>query len=315
MTVVSNVAARFARDTAKHVMTALHEDGLYRHLRFAAPEGGFYWYDLITTPYTLIFRGDGEAFVFTIDATEDMFVLFRKSSYKGSINLGYWSEKLRSNQDSATAYSEDLFKQEVAKDLELAEEDYPGITEAWAEHLDSEFNTEYEAEARRALDEFRFGEQYRASCSGCDWQFDSDSSTDATLKAARHRRETGDDHTTSTRDLTFSFSDTWEWRLQDFDWWFLWACHAIVWGITRYDKVRRYGLERLAAGDLVANALAESRCIKTAPGCGKPLIAADGTTRVFWDDVEAKRYEAEWRQTGLCPDCQDAARQTAEVAA
>jgi hypothetical protein len=245
MTMVSSrtdhaeIAARFARDTASHEMTVLHEDGLYRHLRFAAHKGGFYWYDLITTPYTLIFRGDGEAFVFTIDATEDMFVLFRKSSYKGSINPGYWSEKLSSNRDSATAYSEDLFKQEVAKDLETAEEDYPGITEAWTEHVDSEFNTEYEEEARRALDEFRFGEQYRASCSECDWQFHSDSSTAATLKSARHRREASDDHTTSIRDLTFTFSDTWEWQLQDFNWWFLWACHAILAGIGQYDAARK----------------------------------------------------------------------------
>lgn len=29
-----DIAARFARDTAQHEMTVLHDDGLYRHLRF-----------------------------------------------------------------------------------------------------------------------------------------------------------------------------------------------------------------------------------------------------------------------------------------
>jgi hypothetical protein len=239
------IAARFARDTAGHEMTVLHEDGLYRHLRFQSH--GFYWFDLITVPYALIFRGDGESYVFAIDATEDMFVLFRKSSYKGSINPGYWSEKLRSSRDAATTYSQKLFEEEAARDLEAAEEHYPGITEAWAEHVESEFNIEYEDEARRALDEFRFGESYRASCSKCDWQLDTDNRTAATLKLHRHRNEAGDEHTGAVRDLTFVFSDTWEWQLQDYNWWFLWACHAILAGIARYDRLRYYGLEKLAA--------------------------------------------------------------------
>jgi hypothetical protein len=33
----------------------------------------------------------------------------------------------------------------------------------------------------------------------------------------------------------FTFSNAWEWDLRSFDWWFLWACHAIVWGIELYD--------------------------------------------------------------------------------
>jgi hypothetical protein len=240
------IADRFARDTAGHEMTILHEDGLYRHLRFRPQQHGFYWFDLITVPYALIFRGDGESYVFSIDATEDMFVLFRKSSYKRSINPGYWSEKLRSNRDAATSYSEKLFEAAVARDLAMAEEDYPGVTAAWAEHLEDEYNVEYEVEARRALDEFRFGELYRAECKECDWQFEAGSWSAASFKQDRHRRDAGDEHTGPIRDLTFVFSDTWEWRLQDFDWWFLWACHGILAGIARYDRVSRYGLKALA---------------------------------------------------------------------
>jgi hypothetical protein len=33
----------------------------------------------------------------------------------------------------------------------------------------------------------------------------------------------------------FQFYDTWEWDFRDYDWWFLWACQAIVWGIAQFD--------------------------------------------------------------------------------
>jgi hypothetical protein len=65
-------------------------------------------------------------------------------------------------------------------------------------------------------------------------------------------------------------------------------------------------LAAISGGDLPADAVREDRCLKAPIGCGNPLIAEDGTTRVFWDEEEAGRYEAEWRITGLCPDCQDA---------
>lgn len=65
-------------------------------------------------------------------------------------------------------------------------------------------------------------------------------------------------------------------------------------------------LASLSGGDLPADAVREERCLKRPIGCGQPLITADGTARVFWDASEAARYQAEWRITGLCPDCQDA---------
>ncbi|MGA5372344.1 hypothetical protein ACPCSD_14850 [Streptomyces griseoincarnatus] len=64
-------------------------------------------------------------------------------------------------------------------------------------------------------------------------------------------------------------------------------------------------LAALSGGDLPADAVREERCLREPIGCGQPLIAADGTTRVFWDEAEAARYQTEWRITGLCPGCQD----------
>ncbi|MGY0062757.1 hypothetical protein ACWY4P_40530 [Streptomyces sp. LZ34] len=65
-------------------------------------------------------------------------------------------------------------------------------------------------------------------------------------------------------------------------------------------------LAALSGGDLPADAVRENRCLKQPIGCGNPLIGEDGTARVFWSEDEARQYEAEWRITGLCPDCQDA---------
>lgn len=72
-------------------------------------------------------------------------------------------------------------------------------------------------------------------------------------------------------------------------------------------------LAALSGGDLPADAVREDRCLQAPIGCGQPLIN-DGVTRVFWDEDEAHRYEAEWRITGLCPDCQDRVAEAGDVA-
>jgi hypothetical protein len=51
-------AERFPRDTANHQMTVLFENGLYRHLRFDAPDGSGYRFDLVTWPNRLAFQGE-----------------------------------------------------------------------------------------------------------------------------------------------------------------------------------------------------------------------------------------------------------------
>jgi hypothetical protein len=36
----------------------------------------------------------------------------------------------------------------------------------------------------------------------------------------------------------FQFHDVWEWSFSDYEWQFLWACHAINWGIRQYDAAK-----------------------------------------------------------------------------
>src|SRR5688572_3976922 len=142
---------RFKADTTNHEMTVLHDDGLYRHLRFQAPSSSFYWFDLVTWPGKLAFAGDGEAFVFS--RLEDMFEFFRMSG--GRINPGYWAEKLVTDHKAAEAYSTEKFTARVTEALADAEDDYPGVTAAWAAHVE-DFDIHYEVNAREALEDFKF---------------------------------------------------------------------------------------------------------------------------------------------------------------
>ncbi|MBQ1167354.1 hypothetical protein KBZ21_56070, partial [Streptomyces sp. A73] len=67
-------------------MTVLHDDGLYRHLKVANPEhGSIGAVHLISWPYNLVVK-TGWTVHFDIDATPDMFDLFRKTALPGEIN-------------------------------------------------------------------------------------------------------------------------------------------------------------------------------------------------------------------------------------
>jgi hypothetical protein len=201
-----DVAKRFARETANHRMTVLHDDGLYRHLRFRAPENSFYWFELITVPGSLTFRGDGQSFVFA--RVEDMFEFFRDSGAGQRVNPQYWAEKLTSHQrDEVKRYDREIFEQRVreATDDAVRYGSAPAdLAQAIQENLLESEEVEYETGAHEALRNFTFYKN-PADC------FDPRKQPD------------------------FQFHDTWEWDFTDYDWWFLWSLHAIVWGIAQYD--------------------------------------------------------------------------------
>jgi hypothetical protein len=195
--------ARFAKDTAEHAMTILHNDGLYRHLRFKKPGTRFYYFDLITWPGYLTIAGDMGTYTF--ERVEDMFTFFRGA---GDINPQYWSEKIRAgtgtNGQIAMEYSEELFKKRVAEAV-VDHVEYHGLDEAEADALTEEVriqvlengDTYTNDGARACLDEF------------------SDS---------KHSEV---------------FEDAWEWDLRDYTVQFLWCCFAIRWGISQFDAASK----------------------------------------------------------------------------
>ncbi|MGW0584748.1 hypothetical protein ACWD25_54755 [Streptomyces sp. NPDC002920] len=149
--------ARFAAETRGHVLSVLHDDGLYRHLVCTNPGGGFYRFDLVTWPHNLLLRGDGFTFAFSIYPPADMFDLFRQSA-SGDINPGYWQEKVTAGQ--VKDWSEEKFRTWVVEEAAAAEARFPGAVEAVGKQIlnSDEHNTEYRGTAEYAVASFRHGE-------------------------------------------------------------------------------------------------------------------------------------------------------------
>ncbi|MFI7448168.1 hypothetical protein ACIBQX_11775 [Nonomuraea sp. NPDC049714] len=234
------IAERFQRETASHEMQVLHDDGLYRHLRFLKPGHSSYWFDLITAPGSLIFQGDGDSYVFR--RLTDMFEFFRSGIWEdGSLHINphYWAEKLTSDRDSVMKYDQDSFERQVKEYVAEAIVDRSaprGISQAVRDLLENGDIT-WEGGARRALEDFEY-RTHTVTCT-CGASATFDDPIDASSWGYRHLRESEGKHSTTTQfGDSFSFDDTWEWEFKDYDWWFLWACHGILWGIQQYDAAK-----------------------------------------------------------------------------
>lgn len=243
-TAATEAAEAFARDTADHELTVLHDDGLYRHLRFirmVEQEDGtrkptsFYWFDIITWPGCLTINGDMETFTFS--RVPDMFEFFRGHEP----NYGYWAEKVRGGTQ-VKRYSEEKFRQLVTEHIaDDSEEQWPGLTAAIAEQVLDSGEVFDETTARLALDSFEFGTTFTAQCS-CGSAWAGDSHGGAARWESSHRAVApigSGNHTVTVKRVDgFQFHYTWEWDLSDYTHQFLWCCSAIPWGIAKYDAVK-----------------------------------------------------------------------------
>lgn len=220
--------ARFDTDTTDHQMTVLHDDGLYRHLHFQAPDTGFYWFDVITWPGVLTLRGDMGTWTFA--RTDDMLQFFRGSSGLTRINPGYWGEKLQggntSGNQSCEEYDGDLFtevvNQEVNDFLESRDWPFDVREQLVADVRDNVLEDRYgntppasEDLAREAVDGYEFETTHATEAS----QAMADALGAVTVE-------------TSYR---FEFTDAWEWDLKQPSTHFLWCCWAIVHAVAAYD--------------------------------------------------------------------------------
>lgn len=232
------VKGRAARHrTRGHELTILHDEGLYRHLRFRSPDRNAFWFDIVTWPGTLVVRGDlGESYVFT--CTTDMLRLFRGHE----VNPHYWGQKLDEGLHSVMRYDRDLLEQAVRGYVVDAIR-FGGAPRGIGKAVTSLlaygiFNTENNAQ--RELEQFEYGAHYVASCS-CGAEEKLPDYGAVVTWQGRHRRQAQDatPHKLTDRHVEgFRFHDIWEWSIRDYDWQFLWVCHAIVWGIARYDEAR-----------------------------------------------------------------------------
>ena len=197
----------FARDTKDHEMAVLHDDGLYRHLRFTrmteqedeTRKPSPYWFELVTWPGCLAVNGDMGSYVFS--RLPDMFEFFRGHEP----NQSYWAEKLCGVRQ-VREYDEEHFRQHILDDVKDAVEAGTapdGLSEAVREQVLDADGTTWEQGARRILDDFAY------------------LPPDAEPGAEPWR-----------------FTGAWKWDLSEYTHQFLWCCCAIPWGIGVYDLAR-----------------------------------------------------------------------------
>ncbi|CCW14645.1 hypothetical protein [Rhodococcus aetherivorans] len=114
-------ARQFAAETSDHEMTVLHDDGVYRHVRFAKPGTGIWSWTLTTWPGHLCIDGDLESFTFSRE--HDMFEFFACDGAR--INPHYWAEKITNHaaRRGTHAFSESKAVSAVVQDF-LAQRHY-----------------------------------------------------------------------------------------------------------------------------------------------------------------------------------------------
>jgi hypothetical protein len=234
------IAAIFRRDTAKHKLTVLHDDGLYRHLRLSAPSTGHAWYELVTWPGTLTIRGGMGAYTFS--RTTDMLDFFRRSAYAGQPNLHYWEEKADAiDVHSGTrGYSEDLLRERIAEDVaRQAEDDLDDRLRSKAEELGMRAEALPPAlveECQAASSAYMIGlrEELDDELTGGYPTWDLQDEGDA-LAGVRQFSYRPDDAPRDEEPFTF---DTTEWEVRDWTHHYVWCCHAILFGIAAYDRAK-----------------------------------------------------------------------------
>lgn len=241
---VAEVGKIFDIDHRGAEMEILQDDGLHRHVKFTLPRTSMYRFSLVTWPGYLAITGDVESFTFSREP--DMFEFF--GGNRRRINPTYWAEKCVAGRDQLTTYSEELARQQVLEhftDLVKSEGVPKGLGRAIREWIltDEEFG--HEEGAHRLLKEFQHGNIYSCWCVArqddgrrCGWQCKADDRAEAEREVKEHERV----HPCMTSVMpvpAFRFTDTWEWDLTDWDHHYLYACHAITWGIGKYYARKR----------------------------------------------------------------------------
>ncbi|MGE3404528.1 MAG: hypothetical protein AB7K63_18195 [Vicinamibacterales bacterium] len=192
----SDARTRFLNDTARHAMQVLRDDGLYRHLHFAAPGTYCQSFDIATWPGRLCYTGDMGTYVFA--RLPDMFEFFRQDPNREP-NFDYWSEKCEArDRDGIRIYSPDLFRAAVRGDVDefvrrhrLNRHEAKSLREqvAWCVLAEADVATE----AVGAVGAFVWQNKGQV------------------------------------------FPDFWEHRLEEFAPRFIWCCYALPWAIAKYD--------------------------------------------------------------------------------
>ncbi len=196
---------RFISDCGDHRMSVVHDQGLYRHLTFAAPRS-LDRFEVITWPGHLTINGAHGTWTFA--RIVDMFDFFRSSRGLTGINPHYWGEKLQGGLACGNVLTEEYdsdtfhalvreYVNDFAEGSDWPEETIADLrTEVAQQVTDDWLDWTHEAGARALLDQFEF-------------------------RTASHR---------------FRFEEAWEWDLCVPSSHFLWSCWAVAFAVDQYDQ-------------------------------------------------------------------------------
>lgn len=219
-----DIKSDFTKNTKNHTMQVLHDEGVYRHLRFSNNGSMIYQFDLTTWPGYLCISGDMGTYVFS--RVHDMFDFFimkdNDFNQKNIINPGYWGEKLQATDGcdglSYKEFSKEKFDASIKEEFEMFRDSYIGdddeIPEAYAED---------EQTVAQAMDEL--------------WEALEDDVLSADDNAVRcYDAATDFKWKSDDGKLEFDMQDFWEYDHTEYTFHYIWILYAIVWGIGEYTK-------------------------------------------------------------------------------
>lgn len=199
-----NVIEFFKEDVARHELTILRDDGLYRHLRCQRPGSFVYQFDIVTWPGYLAYVGDMGDYVFR--RLDDMFEFFGSDG----INPDYWSEKVEAACDDGVR--------------EFSIEKYRECVEVWRDEVAEDMADDfYDDDDEYAAARAEFVEAVDDEL--LDW-------SDGITEEQAHSR------LNEFNNEGIECSDSWEWDFRQFSWRYIWACYAITWAIGEYRKTK-----------------------------------------------------------------------------
>ena len=210
-TPISNQAralASFAKETTEHEMTILHDDGLYRHLRFQKPGTRMFGYDVVTWPGHVSITGDMGDSVLARDMDMLNFLAGPDPLADGSISFSYFAEKVVANSGSKEHWNPQFLEEHLRG--------------AWLEHCESQ---EVSPDSPEAINWWESLKDKILNASD-DW---GNSDEHAQREALSHWESS------KKRDFTgVRLSDTWEWDCKDLDYHLYWRLIALRVAANRY---------------------------------------------------------------------------------
>lgn len=223
----------FLNDVANHKMEILHEQGLYRHLRFQQqPKRWNMWFDLITWPGCLTIKGDMGCWTFS--RVDDMLTFFR--SDKLEINADYWAEKSQhgthGGRDGAKVWDQDTFETHLLDQLVTYFEDEPvklaEITPVVKEEIFQRHDGDGPQMMRHAAYEFsyEFEDDREPAPRSIHDLINSATRLQTAISSRKSRKEK----------FQFDGMDLPDGMVYSYH--FIWCLYAIVWGIQQYDAVK-----------------------------------------------------------------------------